>query len=1448
MNAVRVLIISWLAISTTGCLEMDSTSDVIKDVLNPITEIEFAVADTNSGSIEYTNSQAVVVSISEDDGVVAWCITEFATTSADSSCSGGQGPNDGWFASRPDNFTLSEGEGLKRVYLKTKDEEGNLMTRSFDATIYFDSTPPLVTMSSPPDITTINVGSYTLVGTCSESRPVNLEIGGVAYQSACVSGIWTFSGDISGISDGPVSISMWQEDSAGNESSPISTSVTKDATPVVIIPSLPTEGYYINIDNQASITVSGNCTEDGDVVVSGAITDTIPCSSGIYARSYNPSSLSQGALQIDLDMVDGSGNPADTQTINFYKDTIAPTFTVTSASNGSYVNQASAVGFTFAGACSEEGSNIIVSGDVSASIACDGVSYSQDMDLSGLADGGLNFSLNFSDAAGNSATQIDLNLVKDVIPPVLTQTTFTSGSFIAADQVTFGGTCDDASSLVVSGADNATLSCSGSVWSHTTDAQNVDNTYGYTFTQVDGAGNSASVVVAWSRDYTPPTVDVVSIESGASEVNRLEVNVSVTASDISDVTHIRISNSNLLDNDCQSEYANNFWQAFGSGTEVFTHVVTPGEGPKKVCVWAKDVSGNVSTIVPSSGLIGTNADDITYIKDVPPTITLLDVTNNQPGPNYGTTFFAMGDPIRVAFAATDPEGFPEGAVTLYISEDNSTWSVIATDLGSPSPVTSVSGVYSGILAPSSGYFRIKAVATDLAGNQSIDALSAALNAGNWSVYAGVSNDGVGGASDAIQIKKSTFGIGYAQMAVDPRNQDVYVVSNGSGGGIVRAVAATGNSEYIIKSSGVNYLHTETNLSAEPKVSIGSTLIRFDSDGRLYVNDRGYISRIDLDTGDIKFLFGGGTDYTGPTYVGADVKIMQMASFDVDANKNIYAVVNCHIASGTWGDDFNNTIKIVKGTYDPGSDSYTVTDFAGDCNLGIPVSGVGLNQPMGTYRYRHLLALTVNNDGSLLYFGRSGHNYKIMNNNIYHTNINKNGYYLDKTQDVLLASSGDLYKYTSLKVAADDTEVGSTIIAKGSGACNNNGTEVSSACVNIYHGNSYGDVHAAWNGQIYFLDVGPRVRIINSSDNKIYTVAGTKHFYGDGIHKQFIRPSRVGGIVYKNASSPNQSQFPEGLYFTDRFAMTINYIDPSTGITSVIAGDQSLIGQGTTFDKNNSLGTQGEDRNLSGLAFDTDGYPWFVSKDTLRRVKSDGTYDNKIVGNGGVRWSNRAQGDSASGVSGFRGMGTGNITLYRNEGLFLVGNAYESAIRTNGGVVQYHDYNSDIVQHLMGGQDLPGGEGYSGDNLTSGDLVNDTIDSICNNQLGECKTVYNESQDRLYFSEGTRIRYIETPRSPTTATLHTLVTLPRQAGGFIFHPDGDRIYYLSRSSTKLYCVYIGSGTPQTHCDGNSLGPESDDGFSSIIQKYIGNSLTWKSTTELLLSTGSSEILQFRVPAD
>lgn len=87
---------------------------------------------SNSGSdAGFTSDRTVAVEIVNDSWAGYWCVTEdasFRPTSISDNCPGGSGPTNGWSTSRPTDFTLSDGDGIKNVYVWLLDPSGTPRT------------------------------------------------------------------------------------------------------------------------------------------------------------------------------------------------------------------------------------------------------------------------------------------------------------------------------------------------------------------------------------------------------------------------------------------------------------------------------------------------------------------------------------------------------------------------------------------------------------------------------------------------------------------------------------------------------------------------------------------------------------------------------------------------------------------------------------------------------------------------------------------------------------------------------------------------------------------------------------------------------------------------------------------------------------------------------------------------------------------------------------------------------------------------------------------------------------------------------------------------------------------------------------------------------------------------------------------------------------------------
>lgn len=1338
--------------------ETEFDEQFLEDKRDPFVNSSLLLRDTDSNSKSHTNSTSINIQVNGDEKAAKWCLSELqSSVPTIASCNGGEGSSNGWHSSKPTTFTLSGGDGVKTLYLWLVKPNGSVRAASINSSIVLDTQAPTVTINPASDINLSNANPYTLSGNCTDSENVKISLGGVNYSAVCSSGTWAYSGDVRSSSDGSITINVTQTDKAGNISNTASDSVSKDSTAPTITVTSPAQNGFVNNSNKSSYTFSGTCSEDGTISISGAITDTIACSSGSFSKSIDLSGQSDGALSFNFDLDDAVGNPATQKSVNVTKDIVAPTVAITSPAASSYANNTTKSAFTVLGSCSENGQSVSFSGAITDSVTCSSGSFSKALDVSGVSDGAFTINVDIADAAGNAATQNSRSFNKDIVAPTITQTTYTSASFSKNNTVTFGGACENGSSITVSGTDTNSATCSSSSWTYTTSAQTSDASYSYTFTHTDPAGNSSAVSSSWQRDGTVPSVDNVVVAGGSSNISTINTTVSVTASDNNTVSFVRLANANSATNECQSEYADDNWQSYSGGSQVYPHTVSSGDGVKKICVWSKDLAGNVSIISPALGNQGVNVDTVTYDVGTPPVVTSFVVTNNTAGGNFGSTNFLAGDQVKVEWNVIDSEGFSDDPISLYYTTDNSTWISIVEGYGGTSPSSPYSNSYLSFNAPTSGYFKLKIVVKDLANNTNIDTFSPPLNTGNWLLYAGNTSMGIGGNYNSVQLKKTTYGLNSGQLAVNPLNNDIYFVSYQVG--ILKSNAITGKVDYFVKHGSNNLPSSGTINLSTSRVPSNTTILRFDKDGTLYAKVGTKFYRINVSTLEVKELFGGGSNFTSP-YTASNIAVLTSASFDIDLNKNLYFYINCFEPTGTWGVNSNNTAKIVKAVYDSSGDSYSFLDFAGNCVAENPSGGGSdsLTQGIGLFCYEHLLDLAVNGDGSLLYYGQYA-TYKIINSKTYTTSIGGKSKYIDKLTNDAYAGSGTLYKYTNTMALSDNSEnTGTHISLTGGVNCNEDGTDISSACVNIYHGNSKGEVYVGYSSNVYFIDAGPRVRFISTSDNKLYTALGSKALYGEGLDKQFLRTQGLGGIYYKRSSEPNQASFPEGLYFTDEYSMVIGHINPSTGAVSIVGGDQSITAgswSSAVFGTSTSFGRQQSSHNLASLGFDSSGLPWFVTETKLRASDASKNIINKQTGSSS--WSMALQGDNPAGVSSHYYLGTNNLVV-SGDGIFTLGNSKTSSSRTKGAVIQYHDYGGSSIEHILGGQLLPT-EGYSADSLTPGSTTTLTLSSICNNP-----STCSLSSDQIKF-------LIDLPASKRVTSVELLASL------------GDVIYLKSSPSEK-----------------------------------------------------------------
>ncbi|MCJ8275918.1 MAG: hypothetical protein HRT44_06590, partial [Bdellovibrionales bacterium] len=423
---------------------------------------------------------------------------------------------------------------------------------------------------------------------------------------------------LSNLNNGTRELHLWAIDAAGN--------VSENSQSVSLVfdnigPNLQISSPSANARFQSTFTLSGSCEDDRTVNVTGDVSGpaSFSCSSGSFSETITLDA-DEVSKTVNLSLTDGAGNTS-TDSIVVVRDNTGPVLTVTSPADSSdHQTQVPIAGncetgfmVSFTGAGVQGGSQ---------NVMCSGGVYSANVDMSA-GEGAKSITIAQSDEAGNP-TSIAKSYDRDNSAPTITQTTFTNSTFVSADSVTFGGACEEGSSISVSGADTSSTTCSSSTWTYNTAAQTSDGNYSYTFTHTDEAGNSNAVVGDWKRDRTAPTLNSLSLNSGATSTANNNVLVTFNTSDSRSDIHsfcIKYNDSvaPLAGDPCWTTLVS----VGGSVTNNFTltdypYVIGTIAGPYDVRVWIKDELDNISA---NAAVLNNDLFTMNYSPDPPPWVT-----------------------------------------------------------------------------------------------------------------------------------------------------------------------------------------------------------------------------------------------------------------------------------------------------------------------------------------------------------------------------------------------------------------------------------------------------------------------------------------------------------------------------------------------------------------------------------------------------------------------------------------------------------------------------------------------------------------------------------------------------------------------------------------------------------------------------------------------------------
>jgi len=334
------------------------------------------------------------------------------------------------------SFDLTQEEGEVILSAVLTDIAGNDLTSEPVLLIKDIEPPTIVKVDVPLPGVYINFkyqNTFVVSGECSEDGFENIIIKAgstiVGHPVNCDGGRFTGEFDFSSQSEGPVHIIAALSDVAGNQVNSEPVIVIKDTVaPESVAIDISLENTYINNDDQASVTISGSCSESTPnntvVIQTGemALGPSVACEDGRYTALIDMSSQLEGSINLTALHSDAAGNSVSSMQVAIIKDTIAPgSVVITAPATGDYIHLTNQSAFEISGSCSEAGTeNVIIkigSVAIGNSLDCQDGRFSGVFDVKSLDEGAININANLTDLAGNVLTSELVAILKDTVPP-----------------------------------------------------------------------------------------------------------------------------------------------------------------------------------------------------------------------------------------------------------------------------------------------------------------------------------------------------------------------------------------------------------------------------------------------------------------------------------------------------------------------------------------------------------------------------------------------------------------------------------------------------------------------------------------------------------------------------------------------------------------------------------------------------------------------------------------------------------------------------------------------------------------------------------------------------------------------------------------------------------------------------------------------------------------------
>ena len=334
---------------------------------------------------------------------------------------------------------------------------------------------------------------------------------------------WTASAaDISGLDNGPISVTADVSDLAGNPASD-SESITLDTVAPTIAITTPIAGDdVVNASEDNTVVVSGTTTgvEDGRTVTVTFDDGTDPVVIALATVTGNAwtasaadiSGLDNGPISVTADVSDLAGNPASQASESVTLDTVATIAITTPISGDDVVNASEDNTVVVSGTTTgvEDGRTVTVTFDdgtnpvVTALATVTGNAWTASAaDISGLDNGSISVTADVSDLAGNPASDSESVTLDNVAPLAPSAPDLAAGSDTGVSNTdnltsdttaTLNGTAETGSTVTIYDTDGTTVLgtgiATGGSYSITTSVLS-DGAHTLTAKTTDTAGNTS---------------------------------------------------------------------------------------------------------------------------------------------------------------------------------------------------------------------------------------------------------------------------------------------------------------------------------------------------------------------------------------------------------------------------------------------------------------------------------------------------------------------------------------------------------------------------------------------------------------------------------------------------------------------------------------------------------------------------------------------------------------------------------------------------------------------------------------------------------------------------------------------------------------------------------------------------------------------------------------------